>query len=72
MKILALGPNSTKFYTHNLWATRRLEMQKLDAGGEVMGWWCRRPGEGVGVEWGGGCLVGCRAMQGWGVGVQGS
>ena len=31
MKILALGPNSTKFYTHNLWATRRLEMQKLDA-----------------------------------------
>ena len=37
MKILAPGPNSTKFYTHNLWAIRRLEMQKLDADGEVMG-----------------------------------
>ena len=24
MKILALGPNSTKFCTHNLWATRRV------------------------------------------------
>ena len=29
MKILALGPNSTKFCIHNLLATRRLEMQKL-------------------------------------------
>ena len=37
MKILALGSNSIKFYTHNLWATRMLEMQKLDADGEVMG-----------------------------------
>ena len=37
MKILALGLNSTKFYTHNLWATRRLEMQKLDADGECNG-----------------------------------
>ena len=37
MKILPLGPNSTKFYTHNLWATRRLEMQKLGAGGECGG-----------------------------------
>ena len=37
MKILALGPNSTKFYTHNLWATRRLEMQKLDTDGECNG-----------------------------------
>ena len=33
MKILPLGPNSTKFYRHNLWATRRLEMQKLGDGG---------------------------------------
>ena len=38
MKILALGPNSTKSCTHNLWVTRRLEMQKLGAGwGEVLG-----------------------------------
>ena len=29
MKILALGANSTKFCIHNLWVTRRLEMQKL-------------------------------------------
>ena len=29
MKILALGANSTKFYTHDLWTTRELEMQKL-------------------------------------------
>ena len=29
MSMLALGVNSTKFCTHNLWATRRLEMQKL-------------------------------------------
>ena len=34
MKILALGANSTKFYIHNLWATRRVEMQKLGAGME--------------------------------------
>ena len=34
MKILLLGPNSTKFYTHNMWAARRLEMQKLGAEGE--------------------------------------
>ena len=33
MKILALGSNSTRFYTHNLWAIRRLEMQKQGAGG---------------------------------------
>ena len=31
MKILALEANSTKCYIHNLWATRRLEMQKLGA-----------------------------------------
>ena len=37
MKILALGANSTKFCTHNLWATRRLEMQKLGAEGECRG-----------------------------------
>ena len=29
MKIFALGPNSSKFYIHNQWATRRLKMQKL-------------------------------------------
>ena len=55
MKILALGPNSTKFYTHNLWATRRLEMEKLDADGECNG-------EVMGVvvqEARGGCVVGC-------------
>ena len=68
MKILALGPNSTKFYTHNLWATRRLEMQKLDADGE-----CNDEVMGVVVqEARGGCVVGCRAMRGWGVGVQGA
>ena len=27
MKILALGPNSTKFYTHNMWVTRGPEMK---------------------------------------------
>ena len=41
MSILALGENSTKFYTHNLWTTRRLEMQKLGAGAG-MGWGCSR------------------------------
>ena len=45
MKILALGPNSTKFCIHNLWASRELEMQKLGAGV-----WC-----GIGVRvWGAG------------------
>ena len=36
MKILALGPNSTKFCIHNLWASRELEMQKITTqnGGE--------------------------------------
>ena len=29
MKILAIGANSTKSCIYNLWATRRLEMQKL-------------------------------------------
>ena len=29
MKILALGPNSSKFCIHNLGAYRELEMQKL-------------------------------------------
>ena len=29
MKILPLGPNSAKFCTHNLWATKKLEIQKL-------------------------------------------
>ena len=29
MQILTLGANSTKFCTHNLWASRELEMQKL-------------------------------------------
>ena len=72
MKILALGPNSTKFYTHNLWATRRLEMQKLDADCE-----CNDEVMGVVVQGarggcGGGGVVGCRAMRGWGVGVQGA
>ena len=47
MKILALGPNSTKFYTHNLWATRRLEMQKRDADGEC-NQWCGDGGGGAG------------------------
>ena len=41
MKILPLGPNSTKFCTHNRWVTRRLEMQKMCAVG------CRGPGVGV-------------------------
>ena len=31
MKIKALEPNPTKFCIHNLWATRRLKMQKLTA-----------------------------------------
>ena len=70
MKILALGPNSTKFYTHNnLWATRRLEMQKLDTdgecNGEVMGVVVQEARGGCG---GGGGVVGCRAMRRWGVG----
>ena len=34
MKMFAFGANSTKFYTHNLWATRRLEIQKMGAEGE--------------------------------------
>ena len=36
MKILPLGPNSTRFCTHNLWATKRIEIQKLTTqnGGE--------------------------------------
>ena len=34
IKILALGPNSTKFCIHNLWASRELEMQKLGVGAE--------------------------------------
>ena len=37
MKIHLLGPNAIKFCTHNLWATRRLEMQKLGADGECGG-----------------------------------
>ena len=32
MKILSLGPNSNFVHIPNLWATRGLEMQKLDAG----------------------------------------
>ena len=43
MKVLPLGPNSTKFCTHNLCAPRKLEMQNLRAEGE-----CRGPGVGVG------------------------
>ena len=54
IKILALGPNSTKLCIHNLWATRRLEMQKLGAGvgytvqsGGGMGmWWNARARDG--------------------------
>ena len=62
MKILALGPNATKFYTHNLWATRRLEMQKLGADGECgAGVQGARCGDGIG----GRCVVGCREMRGW-------
>ena len=45
MKILPLGSNSTKFYTHNLWTTRRLKMQKMGAEGEY-GVGARDPGEG--------------------------
>ena len=37
MKILRLGPNPTKFYTHKLWATRRLEIPKQGAEGECGG-----------------------------------
>ena len=33
MKILALGPNSTKFRIHNLWASRELEMRCRVTGG---------------------------------------
>ena len=52
MKILALGPNSTKFCIHNLWATRRLEMQKLGVG---VRWWGTRVEVRVeGGVWGGG------------------
>ena len=44
MKILAPRANSTKFCTHNRWAPRWLEMQKLGAcvwgaGGGVQWWW---------------------------------
>ena len=42
MKMFALKTNSIEFCTHNLWITRRLEMQKLGAG------W----GEVLEVEWG--------------------
>ena len=55
MKIIALGPNSTKFCIHNLWTSRELEMQKLGAGVE-----CRGPRMGMGVKWGERCVVGCR------------
>ena len=37
MKILPLGPNSTKFCIHNLWAYRELEMQKLTTQNEGEG-----------------------------------
>ena len=72
MKILVLGPNSTKFYTHNLWATRWLEMQKLGADGECgAGVQGARCGDGIG----GRCVVGCKGWggMGWRVcsGVQG-
>ena len=50
MKILALGANWAKFCLHNMWATRRLEMQKLGAGFSA-GVGCRESG--LGVEWGG-------------------
>ena len=40
MKILALGPNSTKFSIHNLWDSRELEMggrpQNAGGGGQKM------------------------------------
>ena len=49
-------------------------MQKLDGecNDEVIGVVVEEAREGCGVEWGGGCVVGCRAMRGWGVGVQGA
>ena len=50
--MLALGANSTKFCTHNLWATRRLEMEKLGVGGEDSGE-CRKWGAVVGGPGGG-------------------
>ena len=51
MKILLCEPNSTKFCLRNLWATRRLEMQKLGAEGEC-GDGAQGPGVGGEVEWG--------------------
>ena len=65
MNILAFGPNSTKFCTHNLWATRRLERQKRRAEGECGGMVRFR----VWNSGGGGVRV-----RGWdaGVGVQGA
>ena len=68
MKILLLGPNSIKFYTHNLGATRRLEMQKLSAEGKH-GVWCRRLGEGNGRS--GVQGVGAEVEWGWGAGSVG-
>ena len=65
MKILVLGPNSTKFYTHNLWAIRRLEMQKLSADGECgAGVQGARCGDGIG----GRCVQGCKGWVGMGLG----
>ena len=52
MKIISLGPNSTKLCIHNLWATRRLEMQKLGAG------WMWRGRSGVQRGSGGGIGLG--------------
>ena len=63
MKILALGPNSTKFCIYNLRASGELEMQKLGAG------WV------AGVEWREGCVVECgvgvEVEWSWEEGVQG-